>query len=300
MRKVGMIVLAGVAALALSGCYTQVAHYTINDNGTVDARIRVFLLEEYLDLGAPYRGVPVQEILDHFTTDTIVQDDDDPWYGYVVYLDDEPMSHFADPAAASWDIEIRSDGDNWVVLGIEYDPAQDVTREAIIDNAGHVGLGVAFPGELVDEIGTEYVSYPAPGYAQWDMLTTTDQPYAVGRKAAPAPPEPDDPPEPDPVVIPIVTPSLAVTPSGTPSPSATATPSPIPAEVLGDGDNGIPAWAWGVGGLLLGSLAGLGTFMIVNRPKEEPEPEETKLKDAKPKDAKPAETAKKGKKNGNK
>lgn len=274
MGKARIVVLVGIAALVLAGCLRQSASYEINPNGTVDATISIGMHQDYIDPAQPYNGITaVQEVLDHFTTDTIVDNDYGDWVGYRIYLDDEPMSSFADPAVAAWDLQILSDGDTWVVYGIEYDSDQDAIRQTITDNDGYLDISILFRGgDLIEEDGAVFTMVPAPGVAQWDMVTITEQPYARGEKAPAVPPGP-----PDPVVTVIITPSPppgpppspVVTPSETPS--ATPSPSESPAPVSGDKDDGIPVWVWGVGGLLLAAVVGLGTYALASRSKDAPD-----------------------------
>ena len=73
MGKARIVVLAGVTALSLAGCIRIGAGYDILEDGTVDAYFTLGIREDYADPSEPYNGVPaVQDILDHFTTDTIV------------------------------------------------------------------------------------------------------------------------------------------------------------------------------------------------------------------------------------
>jgi len=280
MRKTTLVVFAAFMALALTGCLRQSAQYEITNAGTVDARFYVAIHDDYLDESETYKGTPAGEILDHFVTATISPQDFPEWTGFVILLEDEPMSSFNDPATTTWDVRILGDDSERKVYGMEYNSEQDGIRQTIIDNDGYLTLEMTFPGDVVVENGAGVWFGPGWSTVQWNMATILAQPYARARMPFVGLPEPADPPEPNPVVTvvitpdpepdPVVTPEPDPTESLLPTPSASAVPATeIPAEPA-DGDS-LPVWIWIVGAALVATLAGMSTYLMTNRSKTPPE-----------------------------
>ncbi|MBN2176348.1 MAG: hypothetical protein JW722_01665 [Demequinaceae bacterium] len=173
IRKLGMVAIAAVVALSLTGCFKTTAHYTLHQDDTVSGEIIVGLAKEFAEDLSPEEAtdsVGGSETLEGIEDFEAKSYDDGKFIGTIYTFEDQPL----DAIAANVDGTLVRDGDLFVFQGNPVDPAQFEGAEAFLDSA-EASLSITFPGAITDTNGS--VSGTT---VTWNLLTLTEAPYATG------------------------------------------------------------------------------------------------------------------------
>ena len=286
VRTIRVAAVAAFAALALSACLRQEATYVLQEDNTVDGNIVFAVHDDYTE--GTTSGMDHTQLEADMNNETVAPLNEPPWIGERVTFVGEPISgaYFSNAPVDDWDIKVERIGDQFIVTGAPIDPADEGSKQTVIDEGGAMWVKVTFPGEVLEHNGSL-----SGKTVTWDMTTQSAAPYARGMAVPPAPePAPEPEPEPEPVVTVTAEPEPEPEPEPSPSAVPNASPSPSATTEAGDdsSDGGIPIWVWGVGAALIAIIAGLVGFMVASRKPEPVEEEPAPKAKAKPKAKKEA------------
>ena len=172
-KKMGLIAIVAAAALSLTGCFKEIANYTLHQDNTVSGSVIVAIDKDYAN------GMTGNDAITQLGADNPVANvagvtqanyDDGKYVGVKYTFTNVPL----DTMASDMDGTVTRVGDTFVFEGTAIDQSQFQGMEQYMSSAVAT-LSMTFPGEVTDTNGTVKGTT-----VTWDMLKMTEAPKATG------------------------------------------------------------------------------------------------------------------------
>jgi len=172
-KKMGLVAIVAAAALSLTGCFKEIANYTLHADNTVSGNVIVAIDKDYAN------GMTGNDAITQLGADNPVANvagvtqanyDDGKYVGVKYTFTNVPLDTMASDMSGT----VTRVGDTFVFEGTAIDQSQFQGMEQYMSTAVAT-LSMTFPGEVTDTNGTVKGTT-----VTWDMLKQTEAPKATG------------------------------------------------------------------------------------------------------------------------